>query len=144
MDEDAARAIFSDALATHAHGFETFFVARLLRLEFSYPNGKCHVRFPVADFLFNPQGILHGGVIATVLDISMGHLLKREYGVGGTTLEMKVQYFRSVKETVCRCKAQFLQRGRNVAFLESRLYEESVRLVAFATATWMLPKLAGP
>jgi acyl-coenzyme A thioesterase PaaI-like protein len=35
---------------------------------------------------------LHGGVLATALDISMGHLLNHAVGAG-STLEMKVQYF---------------------------------------------------
>ena len=34
--------------------------------------------------MFNPQGALHGGVIATVMDISMGHLLNHVDGPGST------------------------------------------------------------
>src|SRR4051812_19139174 len=45
--------------------------------------------------MFNPQGSLHGGILATAMDVSMGHLLRRIHGAR-TTLEMKIQYLGSV------------------------------------------------
>ena len=35
------------------------------------------ITFDVNEMLMNPQGALHGGVMATVMDISMGHLLNK-------------------------------------------------------------------
>ena len=136
MNETLAKMAFERALATHKPDFGTFFLARLLDLEIAYPDEKCIIRFPVRDFLFNPQGSLHGGVIAIVLDISMGHLLHRSVGVGGATLEMKLQYLRPLKGDVAWCQAQFLRRGRSIAFLESRLYDADNQLAAVATSTW--------
>ena len=136
MNEILAKMAFDHALATHKPDFGTFFLARLLDLDISYPDEKCIIRFPIRDFLFNPQGSLHGGVIAIVLDISMGHLLHRSFGVGGATLEMKLQYLRPLKGDMAWCQAQFLRRGRNIAFLESRLYDAQDQLVAAATSTW--------
>ena len=136
MDEALARAAFDTALATHRPEFGTFFLARLLDLAITYPDGTCRIEFPVRDFLFNPQGSLHGGVIATVMDISMGHLLRHETGAGGATLEMKLQYLRPLTGGRARCEAKVLRRGRSVAFLESRLYDDAGRLAAVATSTW--------
>ena len=121
MDEIAARSSFEDALSTHAPGFGTFFLARLLRLDITYPGNTCLVRFPVADFLFNPQGTLHGGIIATVLDISMGHLLKHHYGMSGSTLEMKTQFLGSIRSHSAWFEARFRRRGKSSAFLEPHL-----------------------
>jgi uncharacterized protein (TIGR00369 family) len=142
MDEIAARNAFDAALATHEPKFGAFFLARLLDLDISYAEDRSLVRFPVRDFLFNPQGSLHGGVIATVMDISMGHLLHHAYGVGGATLEMKIQYLRPLNEGIARCEAQFLQRGRSVVFLESRLRDAADALCAVATSTWKPGKSA--
>jgi uncharacterized protein (TIGR00369 family) len=139
VDERAARAAFDEALQSHQPGFGTFFLARLLNLEISYPQGQCVIRFPIHDFLFNPQGSLHGGVIATIMDISMGHLLRQTYGAGGATLEMKLQYLRSVSGDHAWCQAQFLRKGRSVAFLESRLYDSANELAVFASSTWKPP-----
>ncbi len=148
IDADAVRARLDTALATAAPGFETFFLARLLDLSFVYlPEGAagadveaCRVSFPVAPFLGNPQGTLHGGIIATVMDISMGHLLNKATGLSGTaTIEMKTQYMRPVGPGVAVAEGRFLRRGRTMAFMESRLTDASAKLCAHATATWKLP-----
>ena len=88
--EAQARAAFEEALRTHSPGFGTFFLARLLGLDITYGEATCTVRLDVKEFMFNPQGSLHGGIIATVLDISMGHLLTHSTGVG-MTLQMNTQ-----------------------------------------------------
>lgn len=139
MDEAAARSAFETALGSYGEGFGTFFLARFLDLEISYPEDRCLVRLPVRDFLFNPVGTLHGGIIATVMDVSMGHLLNHAYGAGGATLEMKIQYLRPIAKGEASCEARFLQKGRSLAFLEARLYDQANKLAAVATSTWKAP-----
>jgi len=141
LDEKAARSAFETALATHKPAFETFFLARLLGLEISYTDDSCVVELPVRDFLFNPQGSLHGGVIAIALDISMGHLIHHATGGrAGITLEMKVQYLRPATEGRVRCEGRFLRRGRSVSYMESRMTGPDGKLLAAATATWQMPR----
>ena len=146
IDTDAARESFERALTDHAQAFETFFVARLLDLSFTYlpedaPDAEkevCRLRFPVSEFLFNPQGSLHGGAIAAAMDISMGHLVNQVAGPGAT-IEMQIQYMRPITAGMVTCEGRFLRRGRQISFLESRLWDEAERLVAVATATWKMP-----
>lgn len=135
MDEHQARAAFEQALATQRPDFEQFFLARLLGLDFSYAEGTCVIDFEAQEFMFNPQGTLHGGLIATVMDISMGHLLKRVDGPG-TTLEMKTQYVRAARAGRLRCTGEFTHRGKGVSFLRSTLVDPAGDVIAFATATW--------
>lgn len=137
MDEAAARIAFDQALETHVPAFGTFFLARLLGLEVSFPEDRSEVRFVVRDFLFNPQGSLHGGIIGTVLDIAMGHLLHHTFGAG-MTLEMKTQFIRAPKSGSLLAVGRFLRRGRSINFLEARLQDETGDLLAFATSTWRL------
>ena len=80
------------ALSEERQEFGSFFLLRFFGMQVSYDQESCTVTFEVNPLMFNPQGSLHGGVLATALDISMGHLLKHEFGAG-STLEMKVQYF---------------------------------------------------
>jgi uncharacterized protein (TIGR00369 family) len=136
MDKSAAVEAFNLALETEKPVFEEFFIARFLGLEFEYPDGQSLVSFELKDFMFNPQGSLHGGIIATVLDISMGHLLNHVQGPG-TTLEMKTQYVKAARQGKIRCRGEFIRRGRKVSFLKSTMVDESDEIVAFATATWM-------
>lgn len=93
FDAAAARQAFETALREHRPDFEVFFLSRLYGFEFSYPGETCVIRFPVHDFMFNPQAACMAGVAAFVLDVSMGHQLRHDLGVPGTTMEMKTQYF---------------------------------------------------
>ncbi|MBI3517104.1 MAG: PaaI family thioesterase [Proteobacteria bacterium] len=136
MDEAAARAAFDDALKTYRQDFGTFFLARLFGLTFAYEDDTCIVTGTVKDFMFNPQGWLHGGVIGFVLDVSMGHLLQQTSGAG-TTLEMKMQFLRPAKVGNIRAVGRFLKRGRSINYLESRLTQDGADIAA-ATSTWML------
>jgi uncharacterized protein (TIGR00369 family) len=135
VDEAAARAAFENALATHEQDFGRFFLTRLFGMEFEYLEDACRISFELKDFMFNPQGGLHGGVIAFVLDISMGHLLYRTSGPG-TTLEIKVQYVKVAKSGWVTATGRFLRHGRGISYLRSELVDEAGDLIAFATSTW--------
>jgi uncharacterized protein (TIGR00369 family) len=138
IDEVAARAAFEGALADYEQTFGTFFLARLLGLEISYPDADtCAVEMELRDFMFNPQGTLHGGIIATMLDISMGHLLKKTIGAG-MTLEMKTQYLRPARAGRVRAVGTFLKKGKSINYLETRLYDAEGSLLAAANSTWQL------
>ncbi len=146
VDEKAARAHLDRILSDHEQAFEKFFLARFLNLSFEYlplnaldaEKEVCRVSFPMSDMLKNPQGSLHGGVMATAMDISMGHLVNKVAGPGAT-IEMKVQYMRPVTEGKVTCEGRFTRKGRSLAFMESRLSDANGKLAALATATWKMP-----
>lgn len=135
ITEKTARDAFEGALETHDQAFEKFFLARLYGCEFDYTEDACKVSFEVKDFMLNPQGGLHGGVAAFVLDISMGHLLWKKGGAG-TTLEIKIQYAKAARAGRLTATGRFLRRGRSISYLRAELTDESGELVAFATSTW--------
>lgn len=135
MDESAARQAFEQALGSYEQAFGKFFLARLFGLEISYSPDECRIDFDLRDFMHNPQGGLHGGISAFVLDISMGHLLQRTSGAG-TTLEMKVQYLKAAKTGRLTCTARFIRHGRSISFLRSELVDEQGEMIAYATSTW--------
>ena len=138
MDEQAARQAFEAALESYRPEFGRFFLARFLGLEISYADEVCVVEIDVKDFMFNPQGSLHGGVIAFALDVSMGHLIKRSIGRAGITLEMKTQYLRPAGVGRIRCEGRVLKKGRSIVSLEARMTNAEGKLAAVATSTWQL------
>lgn len=149
IDAAAARARFEEALDGHEQVFEKFFLARFIGLEYAYlpaeaPDHEkevCRLEFDAGEMLMNPQGTLHGGIIATVMDISMGHLVNRIAGPGAT-IEMKIQFMRPVGAGRAACEGRFLRRGRNLSFMESRFYGPDGKLAGMATATWKTPERA--
>jgi uncharacterized protein (TIGR00369 family) len=135
LDETIARRAFEDALASYDQDFGKFFLARLFGCEFAYTEDACTVSFDLKDFMLNPQGGLHGGVTAFVLDVSMGHLLWNKSGPG-TTLEMKVQYASAARSGRLIATARFIRNGRSISYLRAELTNDSGELIAFATSTW--------
>lgn len=125
------------AVGDGTHQFGSFFLSRFFGMEVTYGLDDCIVTFDVNSPMYNPQGSLHGGVLATALDISMGHLLQHQFSAGAT-LEMKVQYFMSVKSGRLSCKATFLKKGRKTFFLQSSASDAEGNAIAHATATWKL------
>lgn len=135
----AAHDAFSKAIATDRSEFGSFFLSRFLGLEISYPDDSCVVDLDVQEFMFNPQGVLHGGITALILDVSMGHLVNRAAGAPGMTVQMTTQYIRPIRLGRSRCSATFLKQGRRVSFLEARLLNEAGKLAAKAAATFQMP-----
>lgn len=135
VNEAVAREAFEQALATHKQDFGEFFLVKLYGIDVEYTDDECRMSFEVKDFMHNPQGGLHGGVIAFVLDISMGHLLHRRSGAGAT-LEMKVQYLTVARSGRLTCVARFLRHGKSISALRAELLDANGEMVAYGTSTW--------
>jgi uncharacterized protein (TIGR00369 family) len=134
---EEARQAFEVAANEHSQEFELFFLSKLYGLNYFYTDNTCEITFEPKGFSFNPQGSLHGGVIATIMDISMGHLLKKNQGAG-VTLEIKIQFMKAMKSGRCKCIGRFLRRGKSIAFMVSELFDEDGELCAVATSTWKI------
>ena len=146
IDQQPVRDHIDSVLQDCEQVFEKFFLARLIGLNFEYlpeyvndyDKSVLKITFDVNEMLMNPQGALHGGVMATVMDISMGHLLNKTVGKGAT-IELKIQYLRPVREGRVTCEGRFIKKGRTLSFMESRLSDQAGKLAAVATATWKMP-----
>lgn len=134
---------FSEAVraATHAASSDTqefgdFFLSRFLDLQIGYDESarRCTVVLPYAVHLTNPQGTVHGGVITTAMDISMGHLC-RHFLSPAMTIEMQVRFFRPLTSTGS-CTASLLRAGRRIVHIESRMTDADGREVAHGVGTW--------
>lgn len=139
INNQKTRQIFETAINEQKPEFGEFFLAKLLQLDIQYKNEVCIVSFPVLPHLHNPQGSLHGGIIAVAMDISMGHLIHHVAGKGGSTIEMKLQYLRPSVSGFLSLKGRFVKKGRQLAFMESRAFDENGKEVALATSTWKMP-----
>lgn len=95
-----------------------------------------------AEFHYNPIGMVHGGVAATLLDSAMGcavHTLLPA-GVGYTTLEIKLNYLRAMTRDTgpVRAIGTVIHAGRTTALAEARLEDAAGKLLAHATSTCMI------
>lgn len=124
------------AAADPTSEFGSFFLSRFLDLDISYDDEArtCQVVLPYAAHLCNPQGTVHGGVITTAMDISMGHLCHRFLSTA-VTVEMQVRFFRPLTG-MGRVEGRVLRSGRRLVHLESRLFDERDALAAHAVGSW--------
>jgi uncharacterized protein (TIGR00369 family) len=104
-----------------------------------------HAVFAVTpgEFHYNPIGVVHGGLAATLLDSAMGCAVHSTLpaGTGYTTLEFKVSFARAITGDTGRvlCEATLIHRGRTVATAEGRVTAEATgKLLAHGTTTCLL------
>ena len=87
----------------------------------------------------NPLRAVHGGYAATLLDSCMGCAVHTMLPAGKTftTLELKVNYIRSLKPDsgIVRAVGDIIHAGRTTATAEGRLFDPQGRLVAHGTTT---------
>ena len=116
--------------------FGRYFLIHFLGLSIAYndEDQSCTVTLPFAPHLCNAGGAMHGGVLSTVLDISMGHACQK-YLSAGTTIDMEIHFHRAVR-TDAVCTGRILHGGRRIVHLESRLLDDRGRLAASATGSW--------
>jgi uncharacterized protein (TIGR00369 family) len=92
---------------------------------------------------YNPIGLVHGGLAATLLDSVMGCAVQTTLGAGEgyATLELKVNFTRPITRDTGRVLAEglVLHRGGRVATAEGRVTaEDGGKLLAHATTTCMI------
>ncbi len=96
---------------------------------------------PTADH-FNPEGTVHGGLAATLLDSCMGLAVRTAFdkGFGSTTLEFKISFTRPITSNIGKIRAEgtLLTLGRRVCTAEGRLTDAAGRLLAHATTTCLI------
>ncbi|MGC0362264.1 uncharacterized protein (TIGR00369 family) [Rhodococcus sp. 27YEA15] len=96
---------------------------------------------PKADFS-NPLGTVHGGICATLLDSVMGCAVHTTLpaGVGYTTLELKLNYIRTVPldgdELIAH--GSVIHVGGRTATAEGKVLDSEGKLVAHGTTTCMI------
>ena len=95
-----------------------------------------------AEYHYNPIGVVHGGLAATLLDSAMGCAVHSTLpaGAGYTTLEIKVNYVRALTaETgTVRCEARAVHIGGRTATAEGRVVDRDGKLYAHGTTTCIL------
>ena len=120
---------------------QAFGFARALGLELvERGDGRCVMVIDVErERHFSPQGAAHGGVAYSLADSAMGgaltSLLDAEQWCA--TLEIKFNYHVRVGEGRLTCEAAVLHRGKRVANIDARLYQDG-RLVSSANGNFAI------
>lgn len=103
-----------------------------------------HAVFAVepAEYHYNPIGVVHGGLAATLLDSATGCAVHSTLPAGAsyTTLEIKVNFVRAMNAETgrVRAEAKLIHLGRKTATAEGRIVDEAGKLYAHGTTTCLI------
>ena len=123
-------------LPANSSGFNPF--GDLIGLEFvKCEGGQSQCVLKVEQRLLNPHGVVHGGVMYAMADTGMGGAMYSvmEKDELCATIEIKIVYFKAVKEGSLVCDTRIINRGKRIAALESEITSDG-RLVAKANGTY--------
>jgi uncharacterized protein (TIGR00369 family) len=94
------------------------------------------------DYCFNaPSGpIVHGGMVATLLDTAMGSACWTvvDDDESFLTAELRTEFMRSARPGLLRAEGRVVQRNRRVAFCAAELYDVDGALLASSRCTQII------
>ena len=99
------------------------------------------LHFDLLPQYLNNQGVLHGGVTASLADEAAWHAIENHLGSGkrkSTTTELKVNYLRPLGGSKVVCRAYLVRAGQTLCVSRIDLFDEKQNLAAIATVTYML------
>jgi uncharacterized protein (TIGR00369 family) len=104
--------------------------------------GVAVFRFAPDESTLNPLGVVHGGMICTLLDSAAGCAVQTQLpaGAGMSSIEIKVSFLSAVAaggETL-EVTGRSLRVGRQIAFAEAHARTPGGKLVAHATTSLAL------
>ncbi|WP_369258245.1 PaaI family thioesterase [Geodermatophilus amargosae] len=104
--------------------------------------GRVEFGCTVDESVYNPIGVVHGGLVCTLLDTVAGCAVHSTLpqGVGYTSIELKVAYLRAVTRDSGRLTAvgTVVKPGRRVAFAEGQVLDAAGRVVATASSSLLV------
>ncbi|MDB5865666.1 MAG: phenylacetic acid degradation protein [Betaproteobacteria bacterium] len=118
--------------------FPPFYDHLGLQLE-SIADGKCVIRLPYVKHFGNTRGEVHGGIVASLLDITLSQALRSTFHTPAdvATISMTVSYLApAVGELVCN--GEVVRAGRSVAFAEGMVIDQEGNSVCRAVATYRI------
>lgn len=120
-------------------------ITRLMGIDLvSVEDGRVVFAATPGEQHYNPIGVVHGGLAATLLDTAIGCAMQTQAPPGYfyTTIELKINYVRPLLAGMGRVfgEATVLHVGRQTAFAEARVVDANGKLYAHATSTCMMVK----
>jgi uncharacterized protein (TIGR00369 family) len=94
------------------------------------------------ESVYNPTGLVHGGLVSTMADSAAGCAVHStlDAGVGFTSIDLTVSFLRpvTVESGLLRATGRVTKPGRRVAFAAVEIVDGAGRLVASATSSILI------
>jgi acyl-CoA thioesterase len=98
------------------------------------------IHFPISPDFLNSQGVLHGGITATIADEAAWHAIEHHFGkpANCTTTELKVNYLRPIMGKIVIARAYLVRAGKTLCVSRIDIFDDTNNLAAIAIVTYML------
>lgn len=120
-------------------------MGRLMNLRLvDVDRGRVVFEAAIEEYHYNPMGIVHGGLAATLLDSAMGCSIHSSLEAGDryTTVELSVHYLKALTREAgtVRGEGGIVSIGRTTALTEGRVVGGDGTLYAHATSLYLLKR----
>jgi uncharacterized protein (TIGR00369 family) len=106
--------------------------------------GTIEVSFTATEQFLNLAGDVQGGLLAAMLDATLGPALATTLGEGerAPTIDLQVQFLKPAKPGKLHGFGRVVRRGRDIAFVGGELRTAAGDIVATATASAIIRRSA--
>jgi len=100
---------------------------------------SCRIDLTVQAAHFQPFGIIHGGVLASLIDTATfwAGFLRLPDEVGLVNVDLKLNYLKAVSNGLLLTQGRCLRAGRQISYTEASVRDDKGELVAHGTSTLM-------
>jgi uncharacterized protein (TIGR00369 family) len=100
---------------------------------------RCAIGLKLAEKHLQPFGIIHGGVLATLIDTATfwAGFLRLPDDVGLVNVDLKLNYLKAVSTGQLRAEGKCLRAGRVISYTEASVFDDKGELLAHGTSTLM-------
>lgn len=100
---------------------------------------RCRIELDLGEKHLQPFGIVHGGVLATLIDTATfwAGFLRLPEDAGLVNVDLKLNYLKAVVGGRLRAEGECLRAGRQISYTTASVYDASGELVAHGTSTLM-------
>ncbi|MCI2256443.1 PaaI family thioesterase [Domibacillus sp. PGB-M46] len=117
----------------------------LLKIKEIYSSsGTAEVKIDLFPDLFNFSGNVHGGVLASLIDISIGSAVRStlQENQRSSTVELKINYIKPANGLFLLAKSSVSHRGTTLVVGTSEIFNDQNQVVAIGTATFFIKESA--
>jgi uncharacterized protein (TIGR00369 family) len=100
---------------------------------------SCRIELELGERHLQPFGIVHGGVLATLIDTATfwAGFLRLPEDAGLVNVDLKLNYLKAVTRGRLRAEGRCLRAGKQLSYTEASVLDEAGDLVAHGTSTLM-------
>lgn len=100
---------------------------------------SCRIALSPGERHMQPFGIVHGGVLATLIDTATfwAAFLRLPEDAGLVNVDLKLNYLKAVTVGYLRAEGRCLRAGRQISYAEASVFDQDDELVAHGTSTLM-------